>query len=484
MATLKNTSITVTGNTTGALQLPVGTTTERPSAVTGRIRYNSTLKTVETYNATRWEYIPDIIRDGLILYLDAAEPSSYPGSGTTWTDLSGRGNNGTLTNGPTYNSSNGGFLVFDGINDYCRHLLSSRTEARTISIWFFDDSGITPDGSNAPPKTGYQIANFGTSGILNQFDGITKGSWTGGAVNETLGYYQNSPARFIYMRDEVSVGWHQFVMRYNDSAGIYDFFLDGRQREVFIASQGNMGLMSADRVIIGAPGDPPTVGTGGQDYYGRNNFAQILLYNRSLKNQEIEQNFNVVRERFVIVDTQLTYQNLTYTVSANLSVTANGTNNVSIFKTSGSNSWDNQAYSTTPFTAPCTIEFNKQAAATDNGVSYAMIAWNVDPTTDANYTSLDYTSYPYQTNSYQVYNNGSYVGGFGSWSTANKFYLVYDKDGFIRHYNGSTLLYSVSYGTGKTVYVDSSFYSPNATFGGFSNIRACQFSWNGTTYTS
>ena len=138
---------------------------------------------------------------------------------------------------------------------------------------------------------------------------------------------------------------------------------------------------------------------------------------------------------------------------------------MNIFKISGGNAWDNQAYSITPFTAPCTIEFNKQAASGDNGVSYAMIGWNADPTTDASYSSIDYASYPYNTGNYQVYHNGSLVQNGGSWSTSNKFYVVYGTDGTIKHYNGSTLLYSVNYGTGNTVYVDSSFYSPNATFG-------------------
>jgi len=155
---------------------------------------------------------------------------------------------------------------------------------------------------------------------------------------------------------------------------------------------------------------------------------------------------------------------------------------VNIFKTSGGSAWDNQAYSTTPFTAPCTIEFNKQAASGDNGVSYAMIGWNADPLTNASYNSIDYASYPYSTSNYQVYHNGSLVQNGGTWSTANKFYIVYGTDGFIRHYNGSTLLYSVNYGTGNTVYVDSSFYSPNATFGGFDNIKVIRSAWNGTNY--
>ena len=62
-------------------------------------------------------YSPKIVTDGLVLYIDAANPKSYPGSGTTWSDLAGS-NNGTLTNGPTFDSGNGGSIDFDGSNDY------------------------------------------------------------------------------------------------------------------------------------------------------------------------------------------------------------------------------------------------------------------------------------------------------------------------------------------------------------------------------
>ena len=65
-----------------------------------------------------FNYSPKISTDGLVLCLDAANTKSYPGSGTVWSDLSRGGNNGTLTNGPTFNSGNGGSIVFDGVNDY------------------------------------------------------------------------------------------------------------------------------------------------------------------------------------------------------------------------------------------------------------------------------------------------------------------------------------------------------------------------------
>jgi uncharacterized delta-60 repeat protein len=81
-------------------------------------------------------YGPKLVTDGLVLALDAANSKSYPGIGTTWTDLSGSGNNGTLTNGPTYSSNNLGALNFDGIDDYSA-LTSNYTLSAgwTLSFW-------------------------------------------------------------------------------------------------------------------------------------------------------------------------------------------------------------------------------------------------------------------------------------------------------------------------------------------------------------
>jgi len=178
------------------------------------------------------------------------------------------------------------------------------------------------------------------------------------------------------------------------------------------------------------------------------------------------------------------YANLTVVADATITVTGSGTTTVTMTKTSGTSAWNAQAYVSTGFNAPCTIEFTKLAGVSDNGASYAMICWNEDPTTDSNYTSLDHASYPFRTSGYQVYNNGSLVLDTGTWSTASTFYIVYGLDGLIKHYNGSTLLYtSASYGTGKTVYLDTSFYSVNSTFSKFSDVKVSNKAWNGTSYT-
>ena len=87
------------------------------------------------------QHSPRIVTDGLVLCLDAANRQSYPGSGNVWTDLAGS-NNGTLTNGPTFSSANGGSIVFDGTNDYgyvnaAPSALSFGTSPFSIELWAF-----------------------------------------------------------------------------------------------------------------------------------------------------------------------------------------------------------------------------------------------------------------------------------------------------------------------------------------------------------
>ena len=79
---------------------------------------------------------PRIITNGLVLALDAADRNSYVSGSTTWTDLSGNGRNATLTNGPTFNSENGGCIVFDGVDDYALSSLSVNSITNvTIQCW-------------------------------------------------------------------------------------------------------------------------------------------------------------------------------------------------------------------------------------------------------------------------------------------------------------------------------------------------------------
>ena len=76
-----------------------------------------------------------IVTTNLSMFLDAGNASSYPGTGTAWTDLSGNSRNGTLTNGPTYTSADGGAIVFDGTDDFVQCSGSLTATAATFVIW-------------------------------------------------------------------------------------------------------------------------------------------------------------------------------------------------------------------------------------------------------------------------------------------------------------------------------------------------------------
>ena len=119
---------------------------------------------------------PALITTGLTLYFDAGNASSYPGSGTTWTDLTGNGNTGTLANGPTYTSSFGGGIVFDGINDQVNIPstyipIKFGTSAYSIEMWIRPASitnrqGLvcTDGGSGTAPV--FAIQGQGTNGAV------------------------------------------------------------------------------------------------------------------------------------------------------------------------------------------------------------------------------------------------------------------------------------------------------------------------------
>jgi hypothetical protein len=87
--------------------------------------------------AGRISYYGNIVKDGLVLDLDAAKRDSYPGTGTAWNDISGFQNNGALTNGPTFNNGNGGSIVFDGGDDYTNITnIPFGTNPFSINLWF------------------------------------------------------------------------------------------------------------------------------------------------------------------------------------------------------------------------------------------------------------------------------------------------------------------------------------------------------------
>ena len=139
------------------------------SSITGGVR------TIEELNP--------VVTTGLQLYLDAGNASSYPGSGTAWTDLSGNSRDGTLTNGPTYSGTNGGSIVFDGSNDYVQCTGSLTVTAATFVTWIKrNGSQGTYDGILFSRGTNTTGMNFYTSNQLGYHwnDSSSTYNWSSG----------------------------------------------------------------------------------------------------------------------------------------------------------------------------------------------------------------------------------------------------------------------------------------------------------------
>jgi len=100
--------------------------------------YNRALSLAEisqNYEAQKSKFANTIVQNGLVLNLDAGNPYSYAGAGTTWYDVSVTGNNSTLSNGPTYNTDVGGNIVFDGVDDYVDVTIPNLTTTVTLDFW-------------------------------------------------------------------------------------------------------------------------------------------------------------------------------------------------------------------------------------------------------------------------------------------------------------------------------------------------------------
>ena len=220
-------------------------------------------------------------QSGLMLNLDAGVLSSYPGSGTTWTDLSGNGRNGISWNGPlTYSSSLGrGSLVFDGSDDYMEvGNLGSFYSQGTISYWM-NSSAV--ESYRNPFSTHY----------LNGGRGIRFEQDSSGGFYAVIGDNSQNWNAFNYVSGSSLLAnvWYNVVIVWNTSTNNATGYLNNVQK--FNSSHT---LWATDLPVISIG-----VGFGGGRYF-KGNISQVSIYNRALTAQEIQQNFNATRSRYGI----------------------------------------------------------------------------------------------------------------------------------------------------------------------------------------
>ena len=209
-------------------------------------------------------YNTSIVRSGLVLHLDAANVKSYPGSGTTWSDLSGKGNHGTLMNGVGYSSTNSGSMVFDGVDDYVVGNITTFTNpAPYTSITWALSTNITPEQhlTNLKGSTQFYIKS-GTLGTASY------GAIAGGTV--------------------IANTWYMFTQTRDSSGNGVIYINDNSVGTGVLPSYG-----TATQYVIGNY-------VGGGNYFLNGKISASLVYNRVLTVQEIQQNFNALRGRYGI----------------------------------------------------------------------------------------------------------------------------------------------------------------------------------------
>jgi hypothetical protein len=212
-----------------------------------------------------FHYSPNIVTDGLVLYLDAANTRSYPGTGITWSDLSRGGNNGTLINGPTFNSGFGGSMVFDGTNDYVS----------------------------------------GSCTTVNANVGMTTFIWVRTTITSPQVFFSHTSGANNGFRLEIDGG--QFLLTFggvaNYSSG--NGVSDGNWKQLVVTTVGTTGRIYINGNLVASP----TVGTmqgtpnqfvisGSTIRFLNGNVASVILYNRDLSAAEVLQNYNATKSRF------------------------------------------------------------------------------------------------------------------------------------------------------------------------------------------
>ncbi len=227
--------------------------------------------------AGRISYYGNIVKDGLVLDLDAAKRDSYLGTGTAWNDISGFQNNSVLTNGPTFNGANGGSIVFDGTNDYVTLNNNSALQIFTGTVCCWVKTSNAGSGFRSIVVKQWNYGLFTSDNILITYD------WSAGAVRSTG----------INIADN---NWRYIVMSFTDNSGSPSnnaiIYVNGVSVLTTTIKVNTSYLISLE---IGRGGTIPT----GDSQYINGSIAQTTIYNRALSATEVLQNYNATKGRYL-----------------------------------------------------------------------------------------------------------------------------------------------------------------------------------------
>jgi hypothetical protein len=207
---------------------------------------------------------PSIVLNGLTNYFDASNIKSYPGSGTTWYNLIPDGVNGTLTNGPTYSSVNGGVIALDGVNDYIYVPLNLSTSNYTIM-----------------GAARYVVVNGRT------FSALTNNWLMGHWSSSTENYYAEGWVSSVQAGSQ-DTNWRIYAATGNYSGDSWELYVNGKLN----AGPNNGGSAGPNGFAIGS--------SQAAGEFSNSHISNLLVYNRVLTAAEISQNFNALRGRYGI----------------------------------------------------------------------------------------------------------------------------------------------------------------------------------------
>jgi hypothetical protein len=226
--------------------------------------------------AGRISYYGGIVKDNLVLDLDAAKIDSYPRAGTSWRDISGFQNNGTLTNSPTFNISNYGSIVFDGVDDYIIvPNIPIGTSVFSIDLWFnmngnqVDNAALFSVNA-AGSSSNFQISFLNNNQLLFFYEGIGIGN------------------SFNFNTSFSSSTWYNIFITRNNINDIKSY-VNGIQTNS-INYNGNYNFTEQIRIGINRASDS----------YFKGNVSVVRLYtNRFLSDTEVLQNYNATKGRYL-----------------------------------------------------------------------------------------------------------------------------------------------------------------------------------------
>jgi hypothetical protein len=223
---------------------------------------------------------PNIVRDGLVLCLDAANPKSWVADASTWYDVSGNGNDATANGSPsTLSGVRVPSISFDGTNDYFQITANETSlsfkNGQTVGI-LFKTSNNTTQRRNLWDQAygGYGTWTQETTTRINHFHGTSGGN--------------SSPYSALSTNADIPAGEWNYLVSSRDTTNV-TWYLNGKQ----------YGQNSSYGVLTATTTNNIRIGLGYTNYYWIGNIALVQAYNRGLTADEVTQNYNTLKSKFI-----------------------------------------------------------------------------------------------------------------------------------------------------------------------------------------